>query len=98
MNNQKSTINHQQSRPRDIDRDLFLVAAVASALSLLSFLYYFQRGEILLYAAAAPADDPISCFGLDVANRVGRFDSIHDCVRSGRDGNFPAHALPVGRR
>jgi hypothetical protein len=65
MNNQKSTINHQQSRPRDIDRDLFLVAAVASALSLLSFLYYFQRGEILLYGDAVAH--------INIARRV--FDS-----------------------
>jgi hypothetical protein len=37
---------------RTVGHDLKLVAAVASAVSLFSFLYYFQRGEILLYGDA----------------------------------------------
>ena len=37
---------------RFFDHDLKLVAAVSSAVSLISFLYYFQRGEILLYGDA----------------------------------------------
>ncbi|MFY9562378.1 MAG: hypothetical protein WAQ52_19265 [Terriglobales bacterium] len=50
---------------RRFDRDLILVAAVASAVSLLSFLYYFQRGEILLYGDAVAH--------INIARRV--FDS-----------------------
>ena len=40
------------SNQRIFDLDLKLVAAVASAVSLISFLYYFQRGEVLLYGDA----------------------------------------------
>lgn len=47
------------------DHDLKLVAAVATAVSLLSFLYYFQRGEILLYGDAVAH--------INIARRV--FDS-----------------------
>jgi hypothetical protein len=50
---------------RPLDSDLKLVAAVASAVSLLSFLYYFQRGEILLYGDAVAH--------INIARRV--FDS-----------------------
>ncbi len=50
---------------RIFDRDLRLVGAVASAVSLLSFLYYFQRGEILLYGDAVAH--------INIARRV--FDS-----------------------
>jgi hypothetical protein len=52
------------NRP-NVDRDLKLVAAVATAVSLLSFLYYFQRGEILLYGDAVAH--------INIARRV--FDS-----------------------
>ena len=48
-----------------VDHDLKLVAAVASAVSLLSFLYYFQRGEILFYGDAVAH--------INIARRV--FDS-----------------------
>src|SRR3981189_4003727 len=37
---------------RIFDSDLKLLAALASAVSLFSFLYYFQHGEILLYGDA----------------------------------------------
>src|SRR3981189_749835 len=37
---------------RIFDSDLKLLAAFASAVSLFSFLYYFQHGEILLYGDA----------------------------------------------
>src|ERR1700693_1377859 len=47
------------------DRDLLRVAALASALSLLSFLYYFQHGQILLYGDAVAH--------INIARRV--FDS-----------------------
>jgi hypothetical protein len=50
---------------RFFDRDLKLVAAIAFAVSLLSFLYYFQRGEILLYGDAVAH--------INIARRV--FDS-----------------------
>ena len=50
---------------RSFDPDLKLVAAIASAVSLLSFLYYFQRGEILLYGDAVAH--------INIARRV--FDS-----------------------
>ncbi len=50
---------------RTFDSDLKLVAAIASAVSLLSFLYYFQRGEILLYGDAVAH--------INIARRV--FDS-----------------------
>ena len=50
---------------RFFDHDIKLVAAVASAVSLLSFLYYFQRGEILLYGDAVAH--------INIARRV--FDS-----------------------
>jgi hypothetical protein len=50
---------------RSFDDDLKLVVAVASAVSLLSFLYYFQRGEILLYGDAVAH--------INIARRV--FDS-----------------------
>jgi hypothetical protein len=53
------------SNQRIFDLDLKLVAAVASAVSLLSFLYYFQRGEILLYGDAVAH--------INIARRV--FDS-----------------------
>ena len=38
-----------QRRP---DRDILLLSSAATAVSLLSLLYYFQRGEILLYGDA----------------------------------------------
>jgi hypothetical protein len=38
--------------PPTSDHDLKLVAAIGSVVSLLFFLYYFQRGEILLYGDA----------------------------------------------
>lgn len=50
---------------RIFDLDLKLVSAIASAVSLLSFLYYFQRGEILLYGDAVAH--------INIARRV--FDS-----------------------
>jgi hypothetical protein len=50
---------------RTFDGDLRLLAAVASAVSLLSFVYYFQRGEILLYGDAVAH--------INIARRV--FDS-----------------------
>jgi len=50
---------------RTVGRDLELVATIASAVSLLSFLYYFQRGEILLYGDAVAH--------INIARRV--FDS-----------------------
>jgi hypothetical protein len=50
---------------RTSDRDLKLVAALASAVSLFSFLYYFQRGEVLLYGDAVAH--------INIARRV--FDS-----------------------
>jgi len=50
---------------RTSDRDLKLVAALASVVSLFSFLYYFQRGEILLYGDAVAH--------INIARRV--FDS-----------------------
>lgn len=50
---------------RIFDRDLTLVAVLASAVSLLSFLYYFQHGEILLYGDAVAH--------INIARRV--FDS-----------------------
>lgn len=65
MNNQKSAINNQQSVMPRFDRDLLLVAAVASSVSLLSFFCYFQRGEILLYGDAVAH--------INIARRV--FDS-----------------------
>jgi len=52
-------------RQPTVDRDIKLVAAVASAVSLLSFLYYFQLGEILLYGDAVAH--------INIARRV--FDS-----------------------
>jgi hypothetical protein len=52
MNHQKSTIHNQPPTIQRFDRDLWLVAAVASAVSVFSFLQYFQRGEILLYGDA----------------------------------------------
>jgi hypothetical protein len=48
-----------------VHHDLKLVAAVATAVSLISFLYYFQRGEILLYGDAVAH--------INIARRV--FDS-----------------------
>ena len=65
MNNQKSTIDNQQSSAPHVGRDPVLVAAIASAISLLSFLYYFHRGEILLYGDAVAH--------INIARRV--FDS-----------------------
>ena len=53
------------SDPFPRNADLKLVAAVASALSLLAFLHYFQRGEILLYGDAVAH--------INIARRV--FDS-----------------------
>ena len=50
---------------RTVDHDLKLVAPIASAVSLLFFLYYFQRGEILLYGDAVAH--------INIARRV--FDS-----------------------
>src|SRR3981189_1410540 len=50
---------------RIFDSDLKLLAAFASAVSLFSFLYYFQRGEILLYGDAVAH--------INIARRV--FDS-----------------------
>jgi len=50
---------------RNLDRDLLRVAAAASLASLLSFLVYFQRGEILLYGDAVAH--------INIARRV--FDS-----------------------
>lgn len=47
------------------DRDLLRVAAIASVVSLLSFLYYFQHGQILLYGDAVAH--------INIARRV--FDS-----------------------
>jgi len=47
------------------DRDLLRVAAITSAVSLLSFLYYFQHGEVLLYGDAVAH--------INIARRV--FDS-----------------------
>src|ERR1700739_3691430 len=47
------------------DRDPLRVAAIASAVSLLSFLYYFQRSQILLYGDAVAH--------INIARRV--FDS-----------------------
>src|ERR1700740_1248154 len=47
------------------DRDPMRVAAIALAVSFLSFLYYFQRGEILLYGDAVAH--------INIARRV--FDS-----------------------
>lgn len=47
------------------DRDLLRVAAIASATSLFSFLYYFQHGQILLYGDAVAH--------INIARRV--FDS-----------------------
>src|SRR5258708_29211078 len=63
MINRKSQVSNQQSDA--LDHDLKLVAAIASAVSLLSFLYYFQRGEILLYGDAVAH--------INIARRV--FDS-----------------------
>lgn len=48
-----------------VDRDLLRVAAAASLASLLSFLVYFQRGEVLLYGDAVAH--------INIARRV--FDS-----------------------
>ncbi len=50
---------------RRFDRDLLRVGAIASAVSLLSLLYYFQHGEILLYGDAVAH--------INIARRV--FDS-----------------------
>ena len=50
---------------RRFDRDSLRVAAIASAVSLLSFLYYFQHGQILLYGDAVAH--------INIARRV--FDS-----------------------
>ena len=50
---------------RSFDGDLRLLAAVTSAVSLLSLVYYFQRGEILLYGDAVAH--------INIARRV--FDS-----------------------
>src|SRR3981189_692608 len=50
---------------RIFDSDLKLLAAFASAVSLFSFLYYFQHGEILLYGDAVAH--------INIARRV--FDS-----------------------
>jgi hypothetical protein len=50
---------------RRFDRDVLRVAAIASAVSLLSVLYYFQRGQILLYGDAVAH--------INIARRV--FDS-----------------------
>jgi hypothetical protein len=52
MGNRKSTINGQQSSVEKSEPDFPLVVAVAAAVSLLAFVYYFQRGEILLYGDA----------------------------------------------
>src|SRR5258706_5348533 len=65
MVNRKSTINTQRSAAHTFDSDLKLVAALASVVSLFSFLYYFQRGEILLYGDAVAH--------INIARRV--FDS-----------------------
>src|SRR3982074_575672 len=65
MVNRKSTINTQRSVAHTFDPDLKLVVAIASAVSLFSFLYYFQRGEILLYGDAVAH--------INIARRV--FDS-----------------------
>ncbi|HYU47039.1 MAG TPA: hypothetical protein VEK84_12795 [Terriglobales bacterium] len=51
--------------PRRFDRDALRVAAIASAVSLLSLLYYFQHGQILLYGDAVAH--------INIARRV--FDS-----------------------
>ena len=51
--------------PTHFDRELLQVAAAASAVCLLSFLYCFQRGEILLYGDAVAH--------INIARRV--FDS-----------------------
>jgi hypothetical protein len=51
--------------PRRFDRDVLRVAAIASAVSLLSLLYYFQHGQILLYGDAVAH--------INIARRV--FDS-----------------------
>jgi len=61
----QSKISNQQSIIQSRDRDLLLLAAIASAVSLLSFLHYFQRGEILLYGDAVAH--------INIARRV--FDS-----------------------
>jgi hypothetical protein len=50
---------------RRFDRDVLRVAAIASAVSLLSLLYYFQHGQILLYGDAVAH--------INIARRV--FDS-----------------------
>ena len=47
------------------NRDLLRVAAIASVVSLLSFLYYFQHAQILLYGDAVAH--------MNIARRV--FDS-----------------------
>ena len=52
-------------RTRRFDRDVLRVAAIASAVSLFSLLYYFQHGEILLYGDAVAH--------INIARRV--FDS-----------------------
>ncbi|HUM04779.1 MAG TPA: hypothetical protein VLT90_04920 [Terriglobales bacterium] len=59
----KSTVSHQQATNRA--GELPLLVCAASAISLLSFLYYFQRGEILLYGDAVAH--------INIARRV--FDS-----------------------
>jgi hypothetical protein len=51
--------------PRRFDRDVLRVGAIASAVSLLSLLYYFQHGQILLYGDAVAH--------INIARRV--FDS-----------------------
>ena len=48
----KSKLNHRKSTIREAGSDLPFIVLAASAVSLLSFLYYFQRGEVLLYGDA----------------------------------------------
>src|SRR5947209_19160166 len=57
-------MNNRQSTTKD-DQFPWFVASLAAVVSLLSFLYYFQRGEILLYGDAVAH--------INIARRV--FDS-----------------------
>ena len=61
----KSKLNHRKSTIREAGSGLLFIVLAASAVSLLSFLYYFQRGEVLLYGDAVAH--------INIARRV--FDS-----------------------
>jgi hypothetical protein len=40
------------TRPVNLERDIFLVAQLATAISVISFFYYLQHGDLLLYGDA----------------------------------------------